>query len=413
MTAASVITRWRTRLRSLRRSYAVVQDEATADTLRRFLVMLRVVVPLHLALAWWFGHYTAPPGQAHLAQWAYTLMWMQASTLAGLVFFSAGIWALRAGAASRPAAARLLQWGIGLMYLVYGAMVSVVETVVGGDISTFVLVCLGAASLSLLRPTLSALSYGVAIAAFGWGIHATPLDPTLRASLMVRAVSTALMAQLVATLMWHQYVAKVLLQRQLRRANRTLLDQQQTLLALAERDTLTGLYNRRKLMQTATQSLARATRAPQDICLLLIDLDHFKHVNDLYGHPTGDAMLQHTAQVLASQLRSTDTLARWGGEEFIVLMPYTQPEGAMALAQKLREALRSKPLAHDGQVLAITASVGVTALAAHRLASFDALYAAADAALYQAKVQGRDRAVFCAVAAAAPPPDYAQQRART
>jgi diguanylate cyclase (GGDEF)-like protein len=177
------------------------------------------------------------------------------------------------------------------------------------------------------------------------------------------------------------------------------LAKQQELETLAERDTLTGLYNRRKFMQLAEQELARAARVPGELSLLMVDLDHFKHINDQYGHPAGDAALQQAAAILQQGVRGTDLVARMGGEEFIVLMPNTGRTGAMAAAEKLRHALSERPLDLLGQSVAVTASIGVTGLPAHQRASIDVLYAAADAALYAAKKNGRNR-VECAEPAA-------------
>ena len=147
------------------------------------------------------------------------------------------------------------------------------------------------------------------------------------------------------------------------------------------------------------RSLARTARMPAATSLLVVDLDHFKRINDQFGHPAGDAVLQHAATLLAGHVRSTDTVARLGGEEFIVLMPHTPTEGALALAEKLRLALRGNTLDWQGQCICVTASVGVSSTCVGAHASFEALYSAADQALYAAKNQGRDRVVRAASAA--------------
>lgn len=131
-----------------------------------------------------------------------------------------------------------------------------------------------------------------------------------------------------------------------------------------------------------------------DLCLLLIDLDHFKRINDQYGHPAGDAILQHVASVLASHVRATDTVARLGEEEFIVLVPHTSVVGALALAQKLRQALHQHVLDWHGTPLQVSASVGVCGPAGQHSTTFDTLHSAADDALYAAKNRGRDRGVL-------------------
>ena len=167
------------------------------------------------------------------------------------------------------------------------------------------------------------------------------------------------------------------------------------LIFLAERDTLTGLYNRRKFLQLAQQELDRNVRMPSDLCLVMVDLDYFKRVNDRYGHPMGDLVLQQVATRLAANIRSTDVLARIGGEEFIVLMPHTERAGGLTLAEKLRAAIGEQPLELPGGLtVPMTTSVGITGLQAHQQAPLNNLYTAADQALYSAKAQGRNQVVW-------------------
>ena len=165
----------------------------------------------------------------------------------------------------------------------------------------------------------------------------------------------------------------------------------QSLLDYSERDALTGLFNRRHFAAEATAELARAHRTHSPSSILIADIDFFKKVNDQYGHPAGDQVLKEVANVLASNVRATDVVARLGGEEFIVLMPHTTRDGAMALAEKLRSSMDKHPMQVEAQTLAVTVSVGVSELAADQDGSFEDLYIAADTALYAAKSHGRNR----------------------
>lgn len=392
----SRLTRWRARLRQLALDYDQVADEATADTLQRFMLLLRFAVPMHATLAIWFLRYEAPLDQPGLQQWADALGRLHVGLSVALVAYG-GIAHYLIGRKSRPAAAaRAVQVAICLSYLAFGAWAAILDTAIGNGIATFLVVCMGTATLSLLRPWLSACVYAGALAIFIAGLHGQAIDAALRSSMLIQAISTVLMAQLIAVVMWNQYVAKVLLQRQLQATNTALQSQQKTLESMAERDTLTGLYNRRKFVATTEKELARASRVPADLCLLLIDLDHFKRINDRYGHPAGDAILQHVASLLLSHIRATDTVARLGGEEFIVLMPHTPVEGALALAEKLRQALHDQVLNWQGAPIPVSASIGVCGIAAQQSTTFDAMYSAADQALYAAKHQGRDRVILAA-----------------
>lgn len=394
MTTETTMNRLLASARRLKREYDQVQGVATTDTLRRFRVLLLVAVPLHAALAGWFGHYQAPLDRPGLQAWADALSVLQAGLAATLLVCGVMAHAVLRRPAGRHCAALALQATFCTAYLAFGAAAAILDVSIGNGIATFLIICMGTAVLSLMRPVFSGLVFGLAFLVFWSILRNAAIDATLLASLQIQAISAVLMAQLIAVMMWHQYARRMLLGRTLERTHATLLAQQQALEALAERDTLTGLFNRRKFMQLAGQELERAARVPSDICLLMVDLDFFKRINDQYGHPAGDVVLQQVARILQDGVRCTDVVARMGGEEFIVLMPHTQRAGALAVAEKLRSTLRERPLELQQRLIPITASFGVTSLAAHQHAGFDALYAAADQALYAAKHQGRDRVEY-------------------
>lgn len=162
---------------------------------------------------------------------------------------------------------------------------------------------------------------------------------------------------------------------------------------LATLDSLTGIYNRRTFINLAEAELARSQRYSQPLALLLIDLDHFKNINDTYGHLTGDRVLRQLRTVVEPCMRSHDIFGRYGGEEFCILAPETSREGATILAERLRKALADHPMqTTDGPPISITGSIGVTCLqSADKGLQLDELLSRADQALYQAKHEGRNR----------------------
>lgn len=163
------------------------------------------------------------------------------------------------------------------------------------------------------------------------------------------------------------------------------------LAAVARTDALTDLYNRRAYDEMVEVEIARADRSGRPLALVLGDLDHFKRVNDRFGHPTGDAVLRRVAAQLVKTERLTDVAARLGGEEFALLLPDTDCESAFLVAERMRSAIRST--FHDGP-LPVTMSFGI---ACYPDDGDDAagLFLAADRALLAAKAAGRDRAVIC------------------
>jgi two-component system, cell cycle response regulator len=162
---------------------------------------------------------------------------------------------------------------------------------------------------------------------------------------------------------------------------------------LAQTDPLTQLLNRRALTERITAEMERALRYDSTLALLMIDLDHFKKVNDTYGHLVGDDVLRDVAQLLGDTIRTSDILARYGGEEFLALLPETDDAGAEAFAERLREAVERHQFAREAlaEPLRLTASIGVAVYPAARIESVEDLFARADAALYRAKADGRNR----------------------
>ncbi|MFN9310086.1 diguanylate cyclase [Gemmatimonas sp.] len=162
---------------------------------------------------------------------------------------------------------------------------------------------------------------------------------------------------------------------------------------LAQTDPLTQLLNRRALTERIAAEMERTLRYDSTMALLMIDLDHFKRVNDTYGHLVGDDVLRDVAPLLSDTIRTADIVARYGGEEFLVLLPETDDAGAESFADRFRRAIETHPVASDSlpEPLRLTASIGVAVYPAARIESVEDLFARADAALYRAKADGRNR----------------------
>jgi diguanylate cyclase (GGDEF)-like protein len=155
-------------------------------------------------------------------------------------------------------------------------------------------------------------------------------------------------------------------------------------------DPLTGIYNRRKFFTEAGRALSRTRRQGQPLSVFILDIDHFKEVNDSHGHDVGDRVLRAIANFCLHHVRAEDTLARFGGEEFVALLPDTDQEGAVALAERLRLGLREQEVSGDDGSVKVSASFGVSSLLPGETA-IDAMLIRADQALYLAKQAGRDQ----------------------
>ncbi len=171
---------------------------------------------------------------------------------------------------------------------------------------------------------------------------------------------------------------------------RQQLEQKASMLqTLSQTDELTGLLNRRAFIARAEQALQLQQHASKDLALLMLDIDHFKTINDQFGHDTGDQALRQLGQMLRQSGRQTDSIARFGGEEFILLLPNTDRQAAICLAERLRKQVQSIQIGEHR----LTISLGISTLHAGQTASFAWLFKQADLALYQAKHAGRDQVV--------------------
>jgi diguanylate cyclase (GGDEF)-like protein len=180
---------------------------------------------------------------------------------------------------------------------------------------------------------------------------------------------------------------------ELRRRDRELNKALGTLQQLASEDVLTGLLNRRALMDALQREVERDQRFKTGLAVLMIDLDHFKHINDHHGHAMGDAVLRGVGRVLRAGLRAIDIAGRYGGEELCVLLPGTSLAGALTAAESLRRAIAAAQYRDGEAVVQITASIGVAATdqTVVAAADADALLRCADASLYLAKQSGRNQ----------------------
>jgi diguanylate cyclase (GGDEF)-like protein len=159
------------------------------------------------------------------------------------------------------------------------------------------------------------------------------------------------------------------------------------------RDPLTGLFNRRYLEESLTREIHRASRDRQSLGIIMLDVDHFKRYNDTFGHEAGDAVLRELGLFLKKHIRSSDIACRYGGEEFMLILPEASLEHSIERAEQLREGIKHLNLEHHRQPLGgITLSLGVAVFPDCGLTG-EAVIRAADAALYRAKIQGRDRTV--------------------
>ena len=180
----------------------------------------------------------------------------------------------------------------------------------------------------------------------------------------------------------------------LQRENLDLVVRNRNLSEVSSRDTLTGLYNRWYVIEKIDTELNRAMRHGSPMSLLMLDIDHFKRINDTWGHAAGDEVLKGIGQLLRESCRVYDVPGRYGGEEFCIVLPETKVGNTTVVAERIRQRLESTELACGGEAITVTASIGIAGMeesAGEEILSPAALIDRADRALYSAKSRGRNR----------------------
>lgn len=366
-----------------------------SDRDKAILLSLSTVPLLAGYIGWlWFSitftqfglEYISPSG-AHL-----TYVLASLSMLGWLGFTAWGLLLRRCQRHSRLYTGCVIYfYGISLLFIghmvgLYNPLLGVM--LLGGSLTGFILFdywrVLGSFLLSLLLIIVLAGLVGAGV------LEYAPLfisDPIVKGSVSVYWVFSIILCSVpfVTTVFFAVFI---LLNRWRRREDKIRM--------LSATDPLTGLANRRSLFEKAEHELARAKRNGQHLAVCMIDLDHFKLINDQHGHAAGDSVLQQVSLVLSRELRDVDIIGRIGGEEFVLVLPDSDGEAVFQAVERCRRAIEKTPmvLSDSHEQSAVTASFGVFASKGRDSLTFAQMLARADEALYQAKEEGRNRVVL-------------------
>ena len=209
--------------------------------------------------------------------------------------------------------------------------------------------------------------------------------------LRIRALDQGAVDYMTKPFHSRELVSRVKVQLKMKSLQDELKRSNELLKALSDTDALTRLYNRRFLMEDLGKEMERANRMHNELSLVMFDVDHFKNINDTYGHLNGDIVLMGIAEVCQVGLRCYDIAARYGGEEFVLLLPDTPLNGGLHVAGRLREAVQKMVFPAPMQTLTVSVSLGVATFPSPLVCDADSLLRQADLALYRAKQSGRNR----------------------
>lgn len=287
--------------------------------------------------------------------------------------------------------AQTLTWVAGAGGLWLSTAIAVVDQWVTPNITPFVASTFAIAFLLLIRPRVAAIIYLINYVLFAWALGLTQIDEAILFSNRLGGIGNSLLGWGLAVVLWRSFTSMTLAQQALNEANQELERRHTKLQESARRDALTNLFNRAAAIELGEQLLVEAQQERSILALMILDVDHFKRINDAWGHPAGDFALEQLARVLERASPACSILARLGGEEFVILSPATSALEAERAAEQLRQEIEAVTMMWQEQHIKLTVSIGVTTTQREdALEPFARYYAQADAALYEAKSQGRN-----------------------
>lgn len=359
-----------------------VEKELHLKNAQRLLYIGPVIVLVNLAHIIYFM-LTFTPTTAVQEKWVtgivsiHALSAVIASVIAGIIF-------LMIRKKSGDYALKVVENIFALYILIFGIALVSVDQYVTTNITPFLVVCTIMGFFILKNPTTTIFQYAVAYVLFFYTIGLVQTEPSILATNQLNGITFVALGSCLSIIFWNSERSAIL-------QNRKITDQQRRLEETAYFDNLTGLANRSKWLQSLDDERLSITNDRHDACILLLDIDYFKRINDQYGHPVGDVVLQQLAKLFESEVGTEGKVARWGGEEFIILLTGVQISQGLVVGERIRKRIEEEIIEVENHQIKITVSIGVTLLEHQR--DFLVSYKRADEALYLAKKNGRNRLV--------------------
>lgn len=356
-----------------------VLDECALINTRRIYLISIIAIPLHIISILLFTF-----AQSEDATWRQGIIGSHSVLLIFMVGFLLISRKLRKR--TKPNMTMfVLQYVLVAVIMTLGIVIVVFDQMVMTSITAFLLICIIVGIILLIRPLASLIIYVTSYMAYYFFLTLTTTDPLVLLSNRVNGVTAVGIGFFLSCILWHYNYMNII---QMRRIEA----QQRQLEQMAYYDPLTDLPNRRLLEKLIKREIASMQRYGHETAIIILDVDNFKNINDTYGHPVGDNMLRQLADFLTANVRETDTVARFGGEEFIILMPQTSAEEGCIFAERLRKLIMEKCFTVGSITLQITSSFGVSSMRdIINCDSMDDYYFLADKALYLAKQNGKNR----------------------
>ena len=292
----------------------------------------------------------------------------------------------------------LFQYGMIVFYLFSGVIITVIDQLVTPSITPYFLICVFVSTILYLRPAFSILVYSGTFILFYFLIGIYQVDSAALASNRINGFAASVLGGILSVILWKANALNIHQRQIIALQNQVLEEKNRELFLFASYDPLTGLLRRKQFTELVNKKIAAMDNNNCNSCIIIMDIDFFKELNDTYGHPGGDTVLKEIGILISENTRKTDLVARWGGEEFVIFLPQTSIEEGQQRAEELRKAIEKTAFMIDEYEVHITVSLGIAPLyrpvdANIRLNEFEACYTCADKALYRAKQTGRNRTV--------------------
>jgi len=278
----------------------------------------------------------------------------------------------------------LLQYLVVLVIMATGIVIVTFDQLVTTNITPFILICVIVGAIFIIRPLISFIIFLISYIAYYFSIAMTISDPEILLSNRVNGIIAVAIGMMLSITLWRYNYTNIIQKRRIEY-------QQKQLEQMAFFDPLTDLPNRRLMEKLIKREYSLMQRYGHESVLIIMDVDNFKSINDTYGHPVGDNVLRQLADFIKYNVRESDTVARFGGEEFVILMPNTSLEDGCIFAERLRKLLMEKIFEIRSISIQITSSFGVSSIRDINCQCLEDYYYLADKALYLAKQRGKNR----------------------
>lgn len=366
-----------------------IRHGITAINQHRLTWLLGIFLFVHTAHIVAFWPYTPSPS-TEMERWRNEVILVHSALLAFIAVVLPGKFLLERHGRNWRAVLNGIPEAVGLVYLLAGATLAIADQRVTPSINALMVASNGVGLAIITRPVIGLFQYLFTLVFFLVGVAWTQGDPGLLLSVRVNSITAIGLGFGLTLLQWRNGTLSLLQQRRINEQQSELEQKNRELTILATTDPLTGLLNRTQFSREVDREIRRMQRTGTPACLVMVDVDCFKMINDTYGHPAGDRILEELARVMTRMLGSADIVGRFGGEEFAILLPGHSMEAGVQVAERLRTAISEQPIELGEQMINVTASFGVAALETGVSDALSQSYSAADQALYQAKNAGRN-----------------------